>query len=63
MNRTRFVLLVSSILSMSTTVLAHEGKPHHARDLLFTWGLDPLVIASLALSGGLLLRRSAPAVA
>ncbi|HKS28075.1 MAG TPA: cytochrome c oxidase assembly protein [Pyrinomonadaceae bacterium] len=32
---------------------AHEGKPHRFSDLPFTWGLDPLVIASLALSGWL----------
>jgi putative membrane protein len=32
---------------------AHEGKPHRLRDLPFTWGTDPLVILSLALSGWL----------
>ena len=35
---------------------AHEGKPHKAGDLVYTWGLDPLVIAGLALSGWLYLR-------
>jgi putative membrane protein len=34
----------------------HEGKPHHARDLIFTWGLDPVVLASLALVGSLYVR-------
>lgn len=44
------------IVSGSTTVFGHEGRPHHPRDLLFTWGLDPAVIASLALSGWLYFR-------
>jgi cytochrome c oxidase assembly factor CtaG len=35
---------------------AHDGKPHKFGDLIYTWGLDPLVIASLALSGWLYLR-------
>lgn len=42
--------------SLSTTALAHDGKPHNARDLLFTWGLDPIVIVSLALSAWLYFR-------
>ena len=42
--------------ALATTAIAHEGKPHNAHDLLFTWGLDPLVIASLGLSGWLYLR-------
>jgi PQQ-dependent catabolism-associated beta-propeller protein len=49
-----FVVFV--VVAASTTVFAHEGKPHHPRDLLFTWGLDPVVIASLALSGWLYFR-------
>lgn len=28
----------------------HDGRPHRPRDLLTTWGLDPLVIVSLTLS-------------
>jgi PQQ-dependent catabolism-associated beta-propeller protein len=44
------------ILALATTVFAHDGKPHHPRDLLFTWGLDPVVIASLGLSGWLYFR-------
>jgi putative membrane protein len=44
--------LVLICLSVSTT-LAHDGKPHHARDLLYTWGLDPMVLVSLGLSGWL----------
>jgi putative membrane protein len=43
----------SSSLSVAT---AHEGKPHRLADLPYTWGLDPLVIVSLALSGWLYLR-------
>src|SRR5215204_7212485 len=39
-----------------TTALAHDGKPHKFGDLIYTWGLDPLVIAGLALSGWLYLR-------
>ena len=35
---------------------AHEGKPHGAADLIYTWGLDPLVLIALALSGWLYLR-------
>ena len=36
-----------------TVGLAHEGKPHTPRDLLTNWGLEPFVIASLALSAWL----------
>jgi putative membrane protein len=43
-------------LSSFSFVSAHEGKPHHLSDLPWTWGLDPLVIVSLALSGWLYLR-------
>jgi len=32
---------------------AHDGRPHGPADLPFKWGLDPLVIAGLALSGWL----------
>lgn len=41
------------MVSLSTTVFAHDGKPHNPRDLVSTWGLDPVVISSLALSGWL----------
>jgi putative membrane protein len=34
-------------------VSAHGGKPHTPRDLLTTWGLEPVVLVSLALSGWL----------
>jgi len=34
-------------------VLAHEGKPHKFADLWYTWGRDPYIIASLALSAWL----------
>src|SRR5215218_526500 len=54
--RARLPLLAGVVASISTAALAHEGKPHHARDLLFTWGLDPVVIASLALSAWLYFR-------
>ena len=37
-------------------VYAHEGKPHTFNDLWYTWGRDPLVIASLALTGWLYVR-------
>jgi putative membrane protein len=43
-------------LSPSAFVFAHEGKPHHLSDLPYTWGLDPLVVVSLAVSGWLYLR-------
>ena len=57
MSRTsRLALLVGLVASISTAALAHEGKPHHARDLLFTWGLDPVVIVCLALSALLYFR-------
>ena len=56
MNKSRVLLLVCAAFSLSTTVLAHDGKPHQPRDLLFTWGLDPVVIASLVLSGWLYVR-------
>ena len=31
----------------------HGGKPHHPRDLLTTWGLEPVVLVCLALSAWL----------
>lgn len=44
------VLVLLGCLSVAPAV-AHEGKPHHPKDLLYTWGLDPVVLVSLALSG------------
>jgi putative membrane protein len=35
---------------------AHDGRPHEFGDLAYTWGLDPLVVAGLALSGWLYVR-------
>jgi putative membrane protein len=50
-----FVLTFSFFLSPVSFlhVQAHEGKPHHFKDLWFTWGLDPLVIMGLALTAWL----------
>lgn len=54
--------LVFCVLGISLCLLpfafasAHEGKPHKLGDLIYTWGLDPLVIVSLAVSGWLYLR-------
>jgi putative membrane protein len=51
------LLIPSFILPPSAFRLAfHEGKPHTFHDLWFTWGRDPLVIASLALAGWLYCR-------
>jgi putative membrane protein len=47
-----FCAAVLTLLTVSPA-FGHEGKPHHTRDLIYTWGLDPLVLASLTLSGGL----------
>jgi putative membrane protein len=53
--RRLFLILFSLTLYTSPlpSVLAHEGKPHRFADLWTTWGLDPLVVASLALSAWL----------
>jgi putative membrane protein len=56
MTKSRVVLLAFSIVAAATSVFAHDGKPHQPRDLLFTWGLDPIVIVSLMLSGWLYAR-------
>jgi len=45
------LLTLSLSLLRLPTAAAHEGKPHGLSDLPYTWGLDPLVIVSLALSG------------
>jgi putative membrane protein len=44
------------LILLLTSAFAHDGKPHHLADLPYTWGLDPLVVVSLALSGWLYLR-------
>ena len=49
---TAFCLLPSAFSRAS----AHDGKPHNFTDLIYTWGLDPLVVAGLALSGCLYVR-------
>jgi putative membrane protein len=47
----------SFILPPSAFILAfHEGRPHTFHDLWYTWGRDPFVIASLALTGWLYFR-------
>jgi putative membrane protein len=51
-----FVLTFAFLFLPFSLVEAHEGKPHTYHDLWQTWGRDPLVIASLALTGGLYLR-------
>ncbi len=54
--------LVLCLLTFSFSCLpfsvasAHEGKPHRLADLPYTWGLDPLVLASLAVAGWLYVR-------
>jgi len=50
------VAALGALLTLIAIVQAHEGKPHQARDLPYTWGLDPVVIISLALSAWLYLR-------
>jgi putative membrane protein len=50
---TQYVSAAALLLLCVSSTLGHEGKPHHARDLLYTWGVDPIVLASLILSGGL----------
>jgi putative membrane protein len=53
----RLLALCSYLLAFGLTpAFAHDGKPHRFGDLIYTWGLDPLVIAGLALSGWLYLR-------
>jgi putative membrane protein len=53
----RLLALCSYLLVFSVPLAsAHDGKPHEFGDLIYTWGLDPLVIAGLALSGWLYLR-------
>jgi putative membrane protein len=53
----RLMAWCPSLLVMAATpALAHDGRPHEFGDLAYTWGLDPPVVAGLALSGWLYLR-------
>jgi putative membrane protein len=49
----QLVIALFVVVFSALSTYAHEGKPHHARDLIYTWGLDPFVIVSLLISGGL----------
>jgi putative membrane protein len=49
------VFTFTFLLLPFSSASAHEGKPHTFHDLWFTWGRDPVVIAGLALTGGLYL--------
>jgi putative membrane protein len=49
-------LIAFSLFLPFSFASAHDGKPHSLADLPYTWGLDPLVIVSLALTGWLYLR-------
>jgi len=51
--RRRVALAFFVIAFAAPTALAHGGKPHTPRDLLTTWGLEPVVLVSLALAGWL----------
>jgi putative membrane protein len=46
----RMAVAALSVLLSASEASAHDGKPHNAHDLIYTWGLDPLVLASLALA-------------
>src|SRR5215216_5559913 len=55
--RLLFALAVSfETLAAASFSLAHEGKPHRPRDLLTTWGLEPVVLIGLAISAWLYYR-------
>jgi putative membrane protein len=45
-------------LTFAFPVRAHEGKPHTFGDLWYTWGLDPFILAGLALAAWLYWRGS-----
>jgi putative membrane protein len=51
-----WVAVFALSLSAATSALAHDGRPHRPHDLIYTWGFDPLVLASLVLSGWLYVR-------
>lgn len=52
----RIALTFSFVAASACAAIAHEGKPHGPRDLLTTWGLEPVVLASLALAAWLYIR-------
>jgi putative membrane protein len=51
-----FILTFTFLLSSFSFASAHEGKPHNFHDLWYTWGRDPVVIASLAVTAWLYMR-------
>jgi putative membrane protein len=53
---TSLLLLPFAFCLLPCAAGAHGGKPHHFSDLPYTWGRDPLVWLSLALSGWLYAR-------
>ncbi len=50
------VLTFAFCLFTFDPAFAHDGSPHEFGDLIYTWGLDPLVVGGLALSGWLYAR-------
>jgi putative membrane protein len=52
----RIVLAAFACATAQSSVIAHGGKPHGPDDLWKTWGWEPLVVVSLALSGWLYAR-------
>jgi putative membrane protein len=52
----RLALALFFVAARAGDALAHEGKPHRPRDLLTTWGLEPVVLVGLALAGWLYIR-------
>jgi putative membrane protein len=52
----RLALALFFVATRAGDALAHEGKPHRPRDLLTTWGLEPVVLVGLALAGWLYIR-------
>ncbi len=53
MKTKRAALACVAALAVAQTAFAHGGKPHTPRDLLTTWGLEPVVLVTLALAGWL----------
>ncbi|PYS73481.1 MAG: hypothetical protein DMF69_04720, partial [Acidobacteria bacterium] len=49
----RWTSIVAILCLCPQALNAHDGKPHVAHDLIYTWGMDPFVIASLTLTAGL----------
>src|ERR1044072_4320805 len=52
----RIALTAFACAIAQPSVIAHGGKPHGPDDLWKTWGWEPLVVVSLALSGWLYAR-------